>query len=160
MEIKVGIGIDELIFGMNRQEAEDILGKPDKEIIDEDDDKELILQFNDRKLRLSFYMNESGRLGYIRCSSGKLTYKSQQLIGKSESTVLDLFKKDLNGLWEVEEYQSFTVHSNDDYWISFNTEYGAVTQVEFGVTFLNDDEYNWPHRENSHSSFMFVSSKT
>lgn len=145
MEVKIGIGIGKLIFGMLKPEVEKLIGKKDKESVDEDDDEvEVIWQFNSLKSRLSFYANEQGRLGYIRCSSTELVYKDHKIIGEKVETVLNLFKKQPDTFWEIEDCDSFIVHSSDSHWLSIHSEYEIVTQLEIGVPFLNDDEYNWP----------------
>lgn len=157
MEVKVGIGIGELIFGMHRSQVEKLIGKPDKEAIDDED--EMICQFNSLKSRISFYSNEGGRLGYIRCSSAALTHNGQSIIGEKIDTVLKLFEKATDISWEVEEYDSMVVYTNENGWLSLQSEYDVVTQVELGVPFLNDDEYNWPPLKDSPFQLKVVYSK-
>lgn len=157
MEIKIGIGIGELTFGMLKPEVEKLMGKPDKAALDQDDDEvEVIWQFNSLKSRISFYSSEEGRLGYIRCSSTDLVYKNNSIIGEKIETVLNLFDMDVTKAWEIEEYDSFVVYFNDLYWLSINCEYEVVTHFEIGVPFLNDDEYNWPPIKDSSSQLKIV----
>lgn len=58
MDIKLGIGLDNIIFGSTESEIEEILGKPDRIRMDEEyEEFEPMLQFNSIKTRLTFYKN-------------------------------------------------------------------------------------------------------
>jgi hypothetical protein len=70
MQIKLGIGIDNIKFGSSPKEIENILGKPDSIRKDEEyGEFEPMYKYNSKKLRLTFYKNHDDRLGYIRCST-------------------------------------------------------------------------------------------
>lgn len=143
MKLTPKIGIDNLKFGMTRTECYEIMGNPDRVINDSDED-EIILEFNEPKLRLSFYLNENNRLGYIRTANPKLVFNNQKIINAK----IDIVKDEAFGIqipkWEKEEYDFFTTYFNEENWITLNVEYGEVTEVEIGVPFKNDEEYNWP----------------
>ena len=46
--------------------------------------------------------------------------------------------------WEIEDYHSFTAHFNEKLWLTLHSEFEQVTQLELGVPFKNENEYNWP----------------
>ncbi|MDB4291949.1 hypothetical protein N9954_00975 [Maribacter sp.] len=144
MDLKPKIGVDKLKFGMSQKDIFEILGSPDRKRIDEDDDDLLLLEYNKIRLRLTIYLNEQNRLGYMRTSNPDLMFNGNRIIGSQ----IDLVKKDIFGkiidTWEVEEHDFFITHSNDNVWLTLDEEFGTVTNVEVGVTFLNGEDYDWP----------------
>lgn len=46
--------------------------------------------------------------------------------------------------WEKEEYDSFNIYFLESDWLTLNVEYERVTDIELGVPFKNEDEYDWP----------------
>lgn len=144
MELKPQIGIDNIKFGLTQNEVIEILGSPDRTKVDQEDEEQLLFEFFKLKLRLTFYLSEGGKLGYIRTSNPNLIFDGKRIIG----TKIEFAKKEIFGEtikdWEIEEYDFFITHSNDQFWLTLDEEYGTVTNVELGVTFDNEDEYNWP----------------
>jgi len=145
MDIKLGIGLDNIIFGSTESEIEEILGKPDRIRMDEEyEEFEPMLQFNSIKTRLTFYKNHGGKLGYIRSSNPDLSYKNKKIIGKSISEAFDIFDNIPKDSWQITEYDFWIDYFNEDWWIILRCDYSEVTQLELGVPFRNEDEYNWP----------------
>ena len=143
MELKPKIGIDNLTFGLNKLEVIKILGEPNRVFEMEDDDNELTLEWNEKKLRLTFYKNENEKFGYLRTSNTKLTYNGHLIINSnSQFAKEEIFCELLE--WEKEEYEFLTVYFNENYWLSLNCEYGKVIDIEMGVTFKDDENYDWP----------------
>lgn len=130
---------------MTQKDILEILGIPDRKRIDEDDDEQILLEYNRLKLRLTFYLNEGNRLGYLRTNNVNLTFNGHKIIG----TKIDIAKKMIFGSlineWEIEEYDFFITHSNEKFWLTLSEEFGEVIAVELGVTFLEDENYNWPN---------------
>jgi hypothetical protein len=143
MEIKPKFGIGEFTFGMKEAAVIAKLGKPDKTMKDEEDEDQLIYQYNKHKLRLTFYLEHEGRLGYIRSANPKLTYQGKPVI----NVPIDQIKKDVLGKsiteWEIEDYDFFSTYFNEENWFILHVEYDEVTEIELGVTFKNEDEYDW-----------------
>lgn len=144
MELKPKFGIQDIKFGMTQNDVIEILGDPDRIKVDQDDDDQILLEFFKLKLRLTFYLTEGGKLGYVRTSNPNVSFNGKRIIGTS----IEFAKKEIFGEtvkdWEIEEYDFFITHSNDEFWLTLDEEYGTVTNIELGVTFDNDDEYNWP----------------
>lgn len=144
MDLKPKTGIDRLKFGMTQKDIFAILGSPDRKRIDEDDDELLLLEYNRTRMRLTIYQNEQNRLGYIRTSNPDVTFEGKKIIGsKIEFAKKEIFGKIIK-TWEVEEYDFFITHSNDEVWLTLDEEFGTVTYLEIGVTFLSDEHYDWP----------------
>lgn len=144
MRLKPKIGIDKLKFGMTQKDIFEKLGSHDRKRVDEDDDEQVLLEFYKLQLRLTIYTDEKGRLGYMRTRNANLTFNGYKVIGAT----IEFAKKEIFGElikdWEVEEYDFFFTHSNDEFWLTLDEEYGIVTNVEIGVPFKNEEEYNWP----------------
>ena len=144
MEVKPGIGIGLVKFGMNKEEVESLFGKPNEVSIDEEDDNKEIWTFNDKKMRLSFYADEGYRLGYIESSNLALEINGKKLLGKKIDAVKKEFLNQKIKDWEHEKYPFFSICFNEDYYISLHESYGEITEVSIGVPFKNDDEFQWP----------------
>ncbi len=144
MEIKLEIGIDSIKVGMKKSEVEQILGQPDRIRIDEDDDNKLMLDFNALNLRLSFYPKEENKLAYIECSNKNLTFNGKKIIDSNIDFVKKVTFGDSISEWEVSEYRSFTAHFNEKYWVTLQSDYEKVTEIELGVPFEDEETYKWP----------------
>ena len=144
MQLHPGQGLGEIVFGSQQADIVSMLGEPDKIFTDEDDDDELIYQYNKLKLRLSFYMTEEGKLGYIRTASPEANFNGEKLIGRPVQEVIDTTFSDLPG-WEEENYDFFDTYLNGENWIVLNSSYDEVTDIEIGVPYNEDDNtYDWP----------------
>jgi hypothetical protein len=145
MEIKLGIGLDNIIFGASQNEIENNLGKPDRIRQDEEyEEFEPMLQYNSIKTRLTFYKNHGGKLGYLRSSNPDLSYKDKKIIGKSISEAFEIFDDIPEDSWQITEYDFWTDYFNEDWWIILRCEYSEITQLDLGVPFINEEEYSWP----------------
>lgn len=143
MNIYTKIGIGHLKFGMAQGEVVRLLGKPNKTITPSDDEYELIWEYVDLKLRLSFYQNENARLAYIRSSNPHLNINGFKLIDRDIQEVKDHIDTRVDA-WEQDNYDFFTTYFHEEYWLTLSVEYEKITSIELGVTFKNENEYNWP----------------
>lgn len=147
MKIYLRQGIENFTFGMTQPEIESNFGKPNRELIDQDDENELIWEYTEEKTRLTFYKNESGKLGYIRSSNSNLILNDSKIIDQKINDVMRQVDSDPNS-WEIEDHDSFCVYFHESSWLTLNVEYERVTDIELGVPFNDNDEYDWPE-ENS-----------
>ena len=141
MIINPKTGIDQLIFGMKRNNVVAIYGNPDKEF--KDDESNIIWLYNDKKLRLTFYEDEDFKLGYIISSNDNLQLFSNSIINQNwnvvEKFVLDKGIKSL----EKETFDSVDNFFNESNWMTFQVEFGTVIRFELGATFNNNDEFEF-----------------
>jgi hypothetical protein len=135
-------GIDKLLFGMQQKDVEAIYGKPDKEF--KDDDENIIYLYNDEKFRLTFYEDESFKLGYIISSNPELLLLDKKIIGRNcnELKTELPFKS-----WEVEDFDSTENHFNESNWLTFQAEFGVVIRVEIGAIINDNDELEWKFKK-------------
>ncbi len=143
MELKPTIGVDEIEFGMTQTEVSGLLGLPSSVFHEEDEPDHVVHQYDRLKLRLTFYNEEGGKLGYIRSADPDLKFKGAKVIGQPVGTAKDLVVGSGADAWEVDNYQFFDSHFHEGTWLILNVEYGEVTDVEIGVPFKNDEEYDW-----------------
>jgi hypothetical protein len=141
MKINLKNGIDKLLFGMKQTDVTAIYGKPDRNYKDEDDN--VIFAYNKLKMRLTFYQEESLKLGYIVASSSDLDLFGNKVIGKKINDI----KKELasKGIikFTQEEFDTFENYFNEDNWIIFQTEFDEVVKFEIGAIINQKDEFDW-----------------
>jgi hypothetical protein len=141
MKINLKNGIDKLLFGMKQTDVTAIYGKPDRNYKDEDDN--VIFAYNKLKMRLTFYQEESLKLGYIVASSSDLDLFGNKVIGKKINDV----KKELTSKGIIkftqEEFDTFENYFNEDNWIIFQTEFDEVVKFEIGAIINQKDEFDW-----------------
>lgn len=141
MKINPKHGIDQLLFGMKRDDVKAIYGKPDKEF--KDDDKNIIYVYNEQKWRLTFYEDEDFRLGYIICSNPGLTLLEMKVIGNSISDMKSALQSKGFMTWEQEDFDMAENHFNEDNWTILQSEFGEIVKVEIGAIINIKDEFDW-----------------
>ena len=138
MKVNLKNGIGDLLFGMKQKDVEAILGKPNKQFLD--DDNNVIYLYNNQKLRLTFYEDENFRLGYIITSNPEATVLDKKVIGKN----IDDVKKSLPIKdWDTEDFDSTTNHFNESNCLIFQTEFEQVIRIELGAIINDNDEIEW-----------------
>ncbi|MDR6968784.1 hypothetical protein J2X31_002810 [Flavobacterium arsenatis] len=145
MKINLKNGIDKLLFGMKQNDVIALYGKPTKQYKDEDEN--VVFLFNEPKLRLTFYMEEDFKLGYIIGSDADLEVLETKVMGREIADV----KKDLvaKGLtkWTEEEFDTFENSFNEDNWMILQSEFGHVVKVEVGAIINDKDEFDWKFKK-------------
>lgn len=141
MKINLKHGIDQLLFGMKQKDVEAIYGKPDRNYKDEDDNQ--IVVYNQLKARLTFYVDEDYRLGYIVGASPDLELFGNKIIGKT----IDEVKKDLIPStitkFTQEAFDTYENYFNEENWMIFQTEFNEVVKFEIGAIINAKDEFDW-----------------
>lgn len=138
LHIKKGIG--SLLFGMDRKAVEAELGKPDRKY--KDDEANEIYIYNALKLSLTFYDDESYKLGYIVSSNPELTLLDMQPIGKSAESVINVLPKKQFPDWESSWEENLQSHFDEENWLLFVEEFGQIIKVELGAPIVKD-EFVW-----------------
>ncbi|HMI07051.1 MAG TPA: hypothetical protein VK528_05875 [Flavobacterium sp.] len=141
MKINPKNGIGQLLFGMKKGDVAAIFGNPDKEYKDEDEN--LIQTYNTQKLRLTFYMEEDFRLGYIIGAAADLELFDHKIIGRKPEEVQNELKAKGLLKWTKEAFDTYENWFNEDYWIVLQTEFGEVVKFELGAIINDQDEFDW-----------------
>ena len=144
MEIKPKIGFNNIKYGMYRKDIIAILGKPDRIVTDENDEFEQRLEWNELKIRLTFQLDDNDRFTYLTSKNNETEFKGERIIGMNINDAKNKLFAELITEWEVEDYQFFETHFNEDLWLTLRSEFGKVLEFEMGVPFKNENEYNWP----------------
>ena len=142
MNVEIGKGLSNIIFGTTENEVIATLGMPDKVIADIDYNKEFL--YNSLKLKLIFDFEKGNRLYSIEVFKKEVTFLSTEVIGMSFDELLSFMKKNGYEKYEVDSYDYFdTVYFNDCN-TYFTLEFNEVTSFDFSPLFKNDDEIIWP----------------
>lgn len=138
MKINPKNGIDKLLFGMKQKDVEALYGKPSKQF--NDDDGNVIYLYNAEKLRLTFYEDESMRLGYLISSNPDLVLLDKNVMGRNVEEV----KNELPfKTWEKEDFDSTENHFNESNWLILQSEFDTIVRVEIGAIISDNDEFEW-----------------
>ena len=135
MEVKLGIGLDDISFGVAQDYLKNLHGEPDK--VDTDNDELLLLKYN--KLKCTFWMDELARLHWIQCSNPLLIIQNIKVIGMEVDEVTSKLSLVLNSNYEFEDYGSMESYSFPEYELEIQSEYGIVKTVCFGHYWDNDE---------------------
>lgn len=145
MKINPKNGIDKLIFGMKQNDVIAIYGKPDKNYKDEDDN--VIFVYNNLKIRLTFYVEEDLKLGYLVASSPKLELFGNAIINrKIEDVKKDFAQKGITKFTQ-EGFDTFENYFNEENWMILQTEFEDVVKFEIGAIINEKDEFDWKFKK-------------
>ena len=141
MKINLKIGIDKVIFGMKQNDVTAIYGKPDRNYKDEDEN--VIFAYNNLKLRLTFYVEEDFKLGYMVASSPELELFGNKILNRKITDIKkDLVAKGITKFTQ-EEFDTFENYFNEENWFIFQTEFDEVVKFEIGALINQKDEFDW-----------------
>ena len=148
MEIKIGIGLDNLVFGMSQEDVKSIMGEPDK-ISETERENEIVYYFNDLLISATFDKNEDCRMYSIEVFNPKVFMFNQQIVNKDKNEILDLLKS--NGYYEVKEEECDFVETIfcEETWSTFTFEFSKLRSIEISPLYANDDEIIWPSIKDS-----------
>ncbi len=150
--IKPGTGIGELKFGLTRSEVESLLGKPCE--IEKyshssfHEEPTEAWHYDDHELSLGFDETDNWRLVNIATTAADCKLMGKQLFGLGQLALMRVLDglgiEDLE-LENLEEGQQ--VLTSDSAAINFWLEDGALSEIQIGPFYINDDTVKWPDRE-------------
>ena len=94
MEIRLGEGIGNLLFGMTEDEISSILGLPDKSYLGDYGDR--FIQYFDARLILKHESEFDYRLGWIEVHNPQVALFGRQLLGCRTREVINFLSKQVN----------------------------------------------------------------
>lgn len=142
MDIKLGYGIDSILFGHTEQQVIASIGNPDKTFFTDEENKRL--QFNDLLLELSFEAENDHRLGWIEVHNKNVSILGRQLIGKSMPEVLSILRTELGTEPAIDDYGSFISVTFEKEWLELQFSFNKLTNINFGVLYGKNNEPEWP----------------
>ncbi len=141
MNIGIGKGLSNIIFGMNENDIVAILGKPDRIITCREDGEEFL--YNSLKIKLFFGIEEGNRLYSIEVFRKNVTFLSTEVIGMSFEALLSFMKENGYEEYKINDFEDFNTIFFDQCNTSFTIKFNEVISFEFSPLF-NSDGIIWP----------------
>lgn len=145
MKIKIGIGIDNIIFGMFQEDVKAIWGNPDRVSLTEKDSG-IVYSYNDRMVKLKFDEEEELKLYTIETFNPDTIMFNQKIIGKKKDEIRSILKDNRYKEPKYEEYDFFETLFCEEVRSTFEFEFDKLRSIEFSPLFNNDDELIWPKK--------------
>ncbi len=142
MQIEIGKGIGDFIFGQYEREIVEIHGKPNKKYIDEYGD--IFLKYNSMETTLKFEHENEFRLSWIETSNIKMKILDFSPWKILKADLLPKLTELLSEPPQMEDYGSFESVTYNNSWMEFQFEYGLLKQINFGVLLDSDSKAKWP----------------
>lgn len=138
-EIELGIGIDQLKFGMTPALVTDILGEADEKnsVSYSEEDPDYVSEewhYDSIEMSLVFDMLDKMELTTISVSSEQYTLEGKQLIGLEREQVMRLIgEMDINPDWEelVENDSNAATITNEEEGVSLYFEDGLLSEIQW-----------------------------
>lgn len=144
MEIKLKNGIDKLEFGMTPKYVEALYGKPNKTFTD--DENNTIYVYNKERMKLTFYVEEDMKLGYITTTHPEIKLFGTTIINKAWDLVNGDLALNKITKFEKDSEEGIDIYFNEDNWLFFHVDYDEVVEVEIGAIINDNDEFEWKFR--------------
>ena len=143
MQIELGKGIEDIVFGATKEAIISHWGKPTIEYVDESGDH--CIAYFSKKVSLRFENEQSGKLTWIECANPRA-----ELLG------LNVFDQQIDELTykietrTAEEPETFThgwlqtfFYAED--WLELQLQFGELCALNFGVHYDERDRPIWPN---------------
>lgn len=146
MELKIGIGLDNIQLGINEDKLKHLIGEPDKinhsgiEIEDMN-----ILYYNSIKTKFKFDVNEHRKLFSIETFNPDVKMFDKKIIGKSKNDIKKLFKDKHVSIAEEEDFVTFETLHSEQISASFMFEFDQLISIEIYPLFIDEDTIQWPN---------------
>lgn len=154
-EVKVGVGLGALKFGMSREQVVAALGQPDEKDTFSDEGEEEgegleSWEYYDLELSLSFSEDDDWRLCIISTMSDEVTLNGKTIIGIDTSSISSILKAAGITDFEIEDFDdeetpNLKLLSSNDSEMNFWIDSDIVTEVQWGPLFIDDETIKWPN---------------
>lgn len=143
MKIIIGVGLDNIIFGLSQDEVKDILGKPDKVSETEKTDN-IVYSYNYNLTKYKFDKDEDYRLETIETYNPEVILFGEKIVGMSKEQIKDLLIQNNYYNTEYEEYDFFETLFCENIWTTFQFNFDRLQSLEFSPLFKDENERIWP----------------
>lgn len=148
-EIKVGKGLNNVLFGISRETLKGQLGEPTEiDNYNAGDDDEYLTEawhYDDYEISASFDEEDDWRLTTLSTSSPIATFEGKKIIGMSMKEIQDLIAPLGLGDSEIEDMEEDQILlSYVDSSLNFWFEDDQLSEVQWGVLWKDEDTPNWP----------------
>jgi hypothetical protein len=142
MNIQIGRGVDEIIFGLPEAAILEMLGEPDK--IDVSDSDNHRLMYYDLKLVLQIEPMNYDRLGWIRVHNKQATWNSINPWTMKREALLEMLSQFLGEKYEEDDLGHSEYFFFNQNWVELQYELGELTAFNIGVLYGDNDQPIWP----------------
>jgi len=145
-DIKIGIGLGNIKFGITREELLKISGEPTEteQFADENYTTET-WHYDEDEFSVSFDEEDNWRLTTIAVSSDKYTFSANKLINLPFNKVMELLKDENLGDNELENIdENQQILSFMDKSINFWFENKVLSEIQWGLLWKDEDTPIWP----------------
>jgi len=152
-EIKLGIGLGPIRFGMTKAEVKLILGAPTNVEIfsysDSDEDMTECWDYQELDLSLNFDEEENWKLTMISVTSKFYELEGVSLIGLNGEGLLAQLNKLNIGKVEIEDFSEEDIFDNElieieDKSLSFWLNDDVLDEIQWTPFFIDEDTLDWP----------------
>lgn len=143
MEIIIGRGLGDIVFGMYEDDIVSMLGEADK-INYSEKENGVVYYYNDKMIKLKFDKDEDGKLYSIEVFHPDLILFDQKVIDKKKEEIENLLMKNECYNLEFEDYDTFETLFCEKIWSTFMFEFNKLRSIEFSPLFKNENDIIWP----------------
>jgi hypothetical protein len=147
MQIDIGKGVGDIIFGLTEDDIRTAIGAPDK--IDVTDLENRNLQYFALKLVLKIESSNDSRLGWIEVHNKSIVFPGCDPWSTEKSEFLKFLTSKLGEEPEMDDYGSMESYMFEEHWVELQFELGELSCINFGVPYGDDDQPLWPTQHES-----------
>ncbi len=153
MEIKIGIGIGDVKFGMDRAQVESIMGKADNvsemNYDNTGEDKAIIWQYERLDIDFTFDQSDDWKMGAIMIESNRHKLGHTIRVGiEKDKLIRELTKLGIDDLviepMPYGENPNYELIESDKMQTNFWLNDGEVSQIQFSPLWQDEDNIIWP----------------
>lgn len=145
MQIEIGRGLGKILFGMTEQEIYQVLGKPDKIYIEEDEDgKDLDLQYFQHQIVLKIESDNDQRLGWIEVHNKNIHFPWCNPWVLDRIELLINMTEMLGEECILEDYGHMECYFFEENWVELQFCLGELKCINLGVFYGDNDVTLWP----------------
>ncbi len=150
IDIKPGIGLGSIKFGMTRDQITDLLGEPaDKEKFAYEEEVSESWHYDKLNMSIAFDEMEAWKLTTISVTSDEYKMEGTSIVGISREDLFSKFESMNLSDIEVEDWSETDetkqeLVAADEVSMNFFVDGGNVREVQWGPDFSEDDEIIWP----------------
>jgi len=151
--IKLGRGLGDILFGISKDDLENLIGEADFEESFENENPDLgeshVWHYNDTNLSFTFEELDNFKLGMISVNTDQYTLRDSIRIGQEKQHVLDLLEE-LNMTEYAQEDHSnednpdHTLVTIDEKSLYLWFDAGKLSEIQWFPFYDGDDEIIWP----------------
>jgi len=145
MEIKIGIGLDNLVFGMSQEEVKNTLGEPDK-VNEREMDNAIVYYFNNELIKAKFDEEEDLKLYSIEVHNPEVLMFNKKVMNLTKGEIESLLIN--NGYTKIkhQDYDTFDTIICEEIWTTFEFGFNRLRNIEFSPLFKDEENILWPDR--------------